>query len=287
MVEPAVRLFPDSLSLEKGVILLLIGGQALLLSLLSQRHRLMGERTALPAFFFLFLLAGLGQFRFSIVSATTALCLLGALACLLESYRFNRLAYIIFPAGCCIGLAAWLTPPMLLFVLLIPAGLIFFRAFNWREWAFGGLGILFAYYWAFALSYLLNDSLWPVVSGFSSILSVFGAFRLVPVDLMTYLWFGALLLLSIGGILFYAKGNAFWRRAYPFLLIFVLISVAACWLYRSFLPVMSHVLAFPLALCLSFYFMHLRSDRFSFLLLIIGFSLLVIRSLYYAAYLVG
>ena len=97
MVEPAVRLFPDSLSLEKGVILLLIGGQALLLSLLSQRHRLMGERTALPAFFFLFLLAGLGQFRFSIVSATTALCLLGALACLLESYRFNRLAYIIFP----------------------------------------------------------------------------------------------------------------------------------------------------------------------------------------------
>lgn len=131
--EPTEFLFPNFAMAEKGAILLLIAGQALLLNLLSQHYRLMGERTALPGFFFLFILAGLSQFRFSVISASTALCLLGALACLLESYRSTRLAYIIFPAGCCIGLAAQFSSPMLLFVLLIPVGLVFFRAFNWRS----------------------------------------------------------------------------------------------------------------------------------------------------------
>ncbi len=287
MEVPADRLFPNYPVLEKGLILLLILGQAFLLALLSHRNRLMGERTALPAFFFLFILAGLGQFRFSLVSAATAFCMLGALACMLESYRYNRLAYILFPAGVCIGLAAWMVPPVLVFLLLIPTGLIFFRAFNWREWVFGLLGLLFAYYWAFALSYLLKGSVAPILSDFSLLLPDSPPFDPIPVDLMSYIWFALLWLLSIGGILFYAKGNAFWRRAYPFLLIFVLISIVACWLYRPLFPVMSNILAFPLALCFSFYFVHLKSDRFSILLLIVGFSLLVIRSLYYAAYVVG
>jgi len=284
---PADRLFPDYPFIEKGAILLLILGQAFLLTLLSQRNRLMGERTALPAFFFLFILAGLGQFRFSLISVATAFCLFGVLACLLESYRYNRLAYILFPAGCCLGLAAWLTPPVLIFVLLIPVGLIFFRAFNWREWVFGGLGLLFAYYWAFALSFLLKGSFDAILSDFSLLVPDSPPFRPIPVDLMSYIWFALLWLLSIGGILFYSKGNAFWRRAYPFLLIFVVISVVGSWLYRPLFPVMCNILAFPLAICLSFYFVHLRSDRFSTLLLIVGLSLLVIRSLYYAAYVVG
>ncbi len=71
------------------------------------------------------------------------------------SYYSERIAYQYFWIGLFLSFAGFITPQAWLILPTVMAGLLLFRAFQWREWAYLLLGFLFPLYLVFAFQYLL------------------------------------------------------------------------------------------------------------------------------------
>ena len=282
---PVNPLFPSNILADKLVYAVLVPGTGLLLNLLCKRHRLLGMRSFLPVFFFIFISLSLSDFRPDVTSAFANIFLLLAVASLVESYHSKNLAYIVFFAGIFISISVLLSPRLLFTILTIPAGLLLFRAFNWREWAFGITGFIIPIYIALCITYIINGNL-DIFDNFPEavIPSLFIYKNLFPIDYFLYGWLSLVFIISLFQISFLIKNKALWRRAYPFILICILLFVAGWWLYPSFL--VAEALAIPLSVWLSFFFLNTRMRRTAVIILSVGISLFVIRFLYYFLYII-
>ena len=282
---PANPLFPSNILAEKLLYSVIVLGSGLLLNLLCKRHRMLGMRTFMPVFFLIFISLSLSDFKPDIVSALANVFLLLAIASLVESYHSKNLAYIIFFAGLFVSISVLLSPKLLFTILAIPAGLLLFRAFNWREWAFGVTGFIIPIYVALCLTYIINGNL-EVFDIFPEAIipSLFTNKNLFSIDYFLYGWLAFIFIISGFHIPFLIRNKALWRRAYPFILICILLFLAAWWLYPSFL--VAEALAIPLSVWLSLFFLNTRMQKTATIILSVGIILFAIRFLYYAIYII-
>ena len=272
--------------IDKIIYTILISVTGLLLNRICRVQHLLGVRSFMPVFFFLFISFSLSDFRPDIASALANISLLFAIVSLVESYHSKNLAYIVFFAGLFISISVLLSPRLLFTILAIPAGLLLFRAFNWREWAFGITGFIIPVYVALCLTYIFNGNL-EIFNNFPEILipQFFVNNNLFPIDYFLYGWLTLTFVISLFHIPFLIKNKALWRRAYPFILICILLFLSGWLLYPSFL--VAEALAIPLSVWLSFFFLNTRMHKTTaIIILTIGVSLFVIRLLYYFIYVI-
>lgn len=131
----------------------------ILLSRFASKIQLYRERTVLPMFLFATLLPIMNAHHLFNNAVFFGLLVLFCLRKIFNSYSFEKLAYQYLSIGILISFAGFISPQAFLLLPTTWFGLLLFRPFKWREWAYLLIGVALPLYFFFAYCYLIRSDL--------------------------------------------------------------------------------------------------------------------------------
>ncbi len=151
--EPAIsnligKSYPGNISPEANVIitLMLTVIQALLINKVVNHFNLMGRPSFLAALMYMALASLILPF---LVLSPILICnflSIWMLSKLLSLYRRTEIKPLMFDLGMIVALGSLVYFPFIVMLLLLWAGLVIFRPFNWREWSAALIGFVTVYF---------------------------------------------------------------------------------------------------------------------------------------------
>ena len=179
-----------------------------------------------------------------------------------RSYYSERIAYQYFWIGLFLSLAGFITPQAWLILPTVMAGLLLFRAFQWREWVYLFLGFFFPLYLVFAFQYLLMPEGDFLQNHYNALLPV--ALSLPGKMLLEWLITGFLWLCSLlaAGVVLREPGlKVISRNFYTLLALLGLNILLLMALYPDQFSFFAMWFAIPCALLFSGMLLRLKSGR--------------------------
>lgn len=142
----------------------LIMVSAFFLVQINTRFLLINARTYLPALMFIILssvylpLQRLQPLHFC------GILLLFVIGRIFSTYRQQGLSFRYFDASLLIAIGSLVYFNFAYYMAAVWAGLIIFRQFNWREWAFTFIGFALPYVFLLSYHYLINNTIEPLLN---------------------------------------------------------------------------------------------------------------------------
>ena len=284
---PLYQLVSDVLEghafLSKGIALVLLIINALLISRLNIKFILLKSRTYLPSFIFLLVVSSFLPLQQLNPAVFASIFLLISIEAIFGTFKKEGLAYEYFQASFLVSLGSLFYAKGAFLMLIIWIGLSLLRNFRWREWTFTILGFLLPYLFLFYWYYMTGQEIAPrwqgIISNFLpdhdfSYLSIyyilFYSFLLLLILLASQMMIGSYQGLKIYVRKFYSMN--FWIFSVTLILYFSLYSRSVELIYFT---------GIAIAYILSYYFFSLRSKLTGEImvgLLFAGYVMLLITS---------
>jgi len=255
-----------------GIIILI---QALWFNRLVNSFNLMGRPSFLPALMYVVLTALFTPF---LTLSSPLICnflVIGMLYRLFATYKMADAKAVAFDLGMVVALGTMLYLPFIFMFLVIWAGLMVFRPFNWREWVAAIIGFATIFFFL-AVIYYLTDRLpaftqiWlPLATSFPTKIqpiSLYNYLELIPVAIILLLCF-----LKVSQLFFRSYVQT--RKSFQLLLVLTIIAGLSFYIKKEFHLEHFLLCAVPLAVFFSYYFLYATSKWFYeslFVLLVVG-----------------
>jgi hypothetical protein len=260
---PWLRLFPNAaLWVVPGGIATLVA--ALMLLFLNYRHPFFSPDDFLLPLLYLLLASALPATRWASGAQAAAIGLSAGVNYLLHTHRKQPGLAELFTSAFCFSLSALFFPPALLWLLLLPVGLLLLRPIAWRDWVVWPAGAALPVAYLFLYEWLtLHDSAAAACRLLALLPEVPAAIPSFDRDVL--LFFGLLAALLLAALLRRRKRNdgtktkvIYTRLLFGWMLLF---SVAGMIFYPHFGVQVMPVMALPLAVILARYFAAPRSAK--------------------------
>ena len=257
-------------------VFVLIGG--FLLVRLNTIYIFIPDRTYMPALFFLLIAGSYIPLQRLNPSVFGVIFLLLALDKIFQGYRREGLIYNSFEAAFLIAIGSMFYTGLFFLLPLVWIGLAFFRPGYWKEWFFSIIGFVLPYLFLFSWYYLTGKSITGYLESLANIFTSDAdntAIRFHYAAFYTYT--GILVLLSsahIVGVLPLKKILA--RRSYIIFFWNFALGTVSFLLLPALSYEMLPLIAVPVSLLLSHYFMETRSKLAGEILLIFFFLLVIL-----------
>ena len=237
--------------------------QALWFNRLVNSFNLLGRPSFLPALMYIVLTALFAPFLTLSAPLICNFLIIGMLYRLFGTYKSPDAKSLAFDLGMVVALGTLIYMPFIFMFLIIWAGLIVFRPFNWREWVAAIMGFITVFFFL-AVIYYLNDKLplfvkiWePLSSGFPAHIKVstYNYLVLVPVALILLLCF-----LKVSQIFFRSYVQT--RKSFQLLMVLTVVSGLSFYVKQQFHLEHFLLCAIPLAVFFSYYFLQATTRWF-------------------------
>jgi hypothetical protein len=240
--------------------LILILVNAFLLVLLNRIHNFIPVRTQLPAFFYVLLVACFNPVHQLTAALPASSLVILVLYRVITTYKSDGISYNFLDAGFLIALASLIYFPALFFFLMLLAGLILFRRFNWREWAYAFIGLGLPYLFLFSGYYLAGV---PASAYFPGMHGLFSRNNQI-FNLIQWLGWGFIvIMLGYGSYFMIATIDSMKIHGRIIFLFFLWLFVASVVIYAAIPGTGSEMLSFasvPVAFLFSHYFHKCKKD---------------------------
>ena len=267
------NLFSVEANLFFSILLTLL--QALLFNRIVNEYNLLGKPSFLPALMYV---TGSSLLMHFLVLTPVLICnflVIWMLSKFLSIHRKESALSTMFDLGMIIAVGTLIYLPFVVMMLILWISLIIFRAFNWREWIAGVLGLATVYFFV-AVAYYWTDS-FEKLQSFRVPLAI--EFKLFPINYYEYLVLIPLLLILFLSIISLQqklyRSNVHIRKSY-LLLFFTFIFSILSFFITSRYQIYHFLLAVPAAaVFMAFYFSHAIKAWFyeSLYLMLVGFIL--------------
>ncbi len=181
-----------------------------------------------------------------------------------------------YDIGMVVALGALLYLPFIFMFLIIWAGLVVFRPFNWREWVAAVMGFITVFFFL-AVIYYLTDRLpsfvkiWlPLASTFPTHIQIsyYNYLVLIPVAVILLLCF-----LKVSQIFFRSYVQT--RKSFQLLIILTIVSGLSFYIKKQFHLEHFLLCAVPVSVFFSYYFLHATRKWFYESLFFILFAAII------------
>jgi len=267
------NLFSVEANLFFSILLTLL--QALLFNKIVNEYNLLGKPSFLPALMYVTASSLLMHF---LVLTPVLICnflVIWMLSKFLSIHRKESALSTMFDLGMIIAVGTLIYLPFVVMMLLLWISLIIFRAFNWREWIAGILGLATVYFFV-AVAYYWTDS-FEKLQSFQVPLAI--EFKLFPINYYEYLVLIPLLLILFLSIISLQqklyRSNVHIRKSYLLLFFTFIFSILSFFITSKY-QIYHFLLAVPAAaVFMAFYFSHAIKAWFyeSLYLMLVGFIL--------------
>ncbi len=252
--------------------------QALWLNKIVNDYSLLFKSTYLPALLYIILTSSFPTF-FALDAAILIIFLqLLLLTKLFNLYKAHNAIRVTFDCGVIIAISSLFYFPAILWLMLIWFALIILRPFSWREWIAAPLGFMVPYIFV-AFYYFWNDNMEVFVAIWRPLKNSFWQINInpTPIDFLPLLPVALTLIVGISRLRenFY-KNVLLVRKSQQVLIACILISLVSYYLKPSFRLNHFILLAAPLAVFVSYYFLVAKKKWLSE-----GLVLLMVLSILY------
>ncbi len=209
--------FPLVMWLIGGAFLLVF---ALAVLTLNTKFIFIQERTFMPILFLGFIVGfpNLGLMPTPVV--LFSLFFVVALHRMFNSYREDSATSNFFEASFFIGFGSFLWLPGIIFIIVIFAGLVIFRHFNWREWVSAIVGFLTPLIFFELYQFFVNEQAWVLAKAIGRAFVTAGPYDVSLTRLnLVFILFVAFLVL-VGSIKFLHHYDSFKIRSRKIFLVF-------------------------------------------------------------------
>ena len=267
------NLFSVEANLFFAILLTLL--QALLFNRIVNEYNLLGKPSFLPALMYV---TGSSLLMHFLVLTPVLICnflVIWMLSKFLSIHRKESALSTMFDLGMIIAVGTLIYLPFVVMMLILWISLIIFRAFNWREWIAGVLGLATVYFFV-AVAYYWTDS-FEKLQSFQVPLAI--EFKLFPINYYEYLVLIPLLLILFLSIISLQqklyRSNVHIRKSYLLLFFTFIFSILSFFITSKY-QIYHFLLAVPAAaVFMAFYFSHAIKAWFyeSLYLMLVGFIL--------------
>ena len=267
------NLFSVEANLFFSILLTLL--QALLFNRIVNEYNLLGKPSFLPALMYV---TGSSLLMHFLVLTPVLICnflVIWMLSKFLSIHRKESALSTMFDLGMIIAVGTLIYLPFVVMMLILWISLIIFRAFNWREWIAGILGLATVYFFV-AVAYYWTDS-FEKLQSFRVPLAI--EFKLFPINYYEYLVLIPLLLILFLSIISLQqklyRSNVHIRKSYLLLFFTFIFSILSFFITSKY-QIYHFLLAVPAAaVFMAFYFSHAIKAWFyeSLYLMLVGFIL--------------
>lgn len=267
------NLFSVEANLFFSILLTLL--QALLFNRIVNEYNLLGKPSFLPALMYV---TGSSLLMHFLVLTPVLICnflVIWMLSKFLSIHRKESALSTMFDLGMIIAVGTLIYLPFVVMMLILWISLIIFRAFNWREWIAGILGLATVYFFV-AVAYYWTDS-FEKLQSFQVPLAI--EFKLFPINYYEYLVLIPLLLILFLSIISLQqklyRSNVHIRKSYLLLFFTFIFSILSFFITSKY-QLYHFLLAVPAAaVFMAFYFSHAIKAWFyeSLYLMLVGFIL--------------
>ncbi len=267
------NLFSVEANLFFSILLTLL--QALLFNRIVNEYNLLGKPSFLPALMYV---TGASLLMHFLVLTPVLICnflVIWMLSKFLSIHRKESALSTMFDLGMIIAVGTLIYLPFVVMMLILWISLIIFRAFNWREWIAGVLGLATVYFFV-AVAYYWTDS-FEKLQSFQVPLAI--EFKLFPINYYEYLVLIPLLLILFLSIISLQqklyRSNVHIRKSYLLLFFTFIFSILSFFITSKY-QIYHFLLAVPAAaVFMAFYFSHAIKAWFyeSLYLMLVGFIL--------------
>lgn len=237
-----------------GVLVFL---QALWFNSMVNSFNLLGKPTFLPALMYVVLSALFVPFLTLSAPLICNFLILAMLQKLFATYKIPDAKSVAYDLGMIVALGALIYLPFIFMFIIIWAGLVVFRPFNWREWAAAVIGFATIFFFL-AVIYYLTDRLplfvkiWlPLASAFPTTIHIssYNYLVLVPVAVILLLCF-----LKVSQLFFRSYVQT--RKSFQLLLVLTIVAGLSFYIKKEFHLEHFLLCALPLAIFFSYYFLY-------------------------------
>jgi hypothetical protein len=148
------------------IALFLVIAEAFLLNYIVNENEVLTKKSSLPGLFYIILMSNNSSLLQLHPIVFANLFLMFALSKMLNSYRKDTAFSQVFDAGLLISIASLFYFPCVVFFPVTGIALLIFRPFLWREWVISFIGVLVPYifvitwyFWKDMLDYLVFDKI--------------------------------------------------------------------------------------------------------------------------------
>ncbi|MGY3213680.1 DUF6427 family protein [Mucilaginibacter sp. HD30] len=243
-----------------GVIIFM---QALWFNRLVNSFNLMGRPSFLPALMYVVLTALFTPFLILSAPLICNFLTIGMLFKLFSTYKAPDAKSVAYDLGMIVALGTLIYLPFVFMFLVIWAGLIVFRPFNWREWVAAIMGFATVFFFLGVIYYLTDRlpafaKIWLPLSATLPAhvqLNSYHYLVLVPVAIILLLCF-----LKVSQIFFRSYVQT--RKSFQLLLVLTVISDLSFYIKKEFHLEHFLLCAVPLAVFFSYYFLYAKRKWF-------------------------
>lgn len=237
-----------------GVLVFL---QALWFNRLVNSFNLLGRPSFLPALMYVVLTALFAPFLILSAPLICNFLVIGMLYRLFGTYKTPDAKAVAYDLGMIVALGTLIYLPFIFMFLVIWAGLVVFRPFNWREWVAAVMGLATIFFFL-AVIYYLTDRLpafakiWlPLTATFQPHIPInsYNYLVLAPVAVILLLCF-----LKVSQIFFRSYVQT--RKSFQLLMVLTIITGLSFYIKKEFHPEHFLLCAVPLAVFFSYYFLY-------------------------------
>jgi len=237
--------------------------QALWFNRLVNSFNLMGRPSFLPALMYVVLTSLFAPFSILSAPLICNFIVIGMLFRLFGTYKTPDAKSVAYDLGMIVALGTLIYLPFVFMFLIIWAGLIVFRPFNWREWVAAIMGFATIFFFL-AVIYYLTDRLpaftkiWlPLTASFPAHIHIssYNYLVLVPVAIILLLCF-----LKVSQLFFRSYVQT--RKSFQLLLVLAVISGLSFYIKKEFHLEHFLLCAVPLAVFFSYYFLYAKGKWF-------------------------
>lgn len=247
--------------------------QALWFNRLVNSFNLMGRPSFLPALMYVVLTALFAPFLTLSAPLICNFIIIGMLFRLFGTYKTPDAKSVAYDLGMIVALGTLIYLPFIFMFLVIWAGLIVFRPFNWREWVAAIMGFATIFFFL-AVIYYLTDRLpafakiWlpqPASAPAPMQISLYNYLVLVPVAIILLLCF-----LKVSQLFFRSYVQT--RKSFQLLLVLAVMAGLSFYIKKEFRLEHFLLCALPLAVFFSYYFLYAARKWFyeGLFLLLVG-----------------
>lgn len=243
-----------------GIVVFL---QALWFNRLVNSFNLMGRPSFLPALMYIVLTALFAPFLILSAPLICNFLVIGMLYRLFATYKMPDAKSVAYDMGMVVALGTLIYLPFIFMFLVIWAGLIVFRPFNWREWVAAVIGFATVFFFLAVIYYLTDklpdfEKIWlPLTTKFPAHIHInsYNYLVLIPVAIILLLCF-----LKVSQLFFRSYVQT--RKSFQLLLVLTVIAGLSFYIKKEFHLEHFLLCAVPLAVFFSYYFLYATKKWF-------------------------
>lgn len=261
------------------IALFLVIAEAFLLNYIVNENEVLIRKTALPGLFYIVFISNNSSMLELHPLLFANLFLMFALSKILNSYRKDIAFSQVFDTGLLISIATLFYFPCIVFFPVIGIALLIFRPFQWREWMISFIGVLVPYifvitwyFWNDVLDYLFYDKMFfPIVFKTTA-----GSYSQPFYFMITVGWI--IILLAFGRLFNgLSGGSQKTKKALVLMIWLFFFSCISLFLAPELSTKYCSLLAIPVSIICSNYFLRMKKELWGELLFLIFFVAVIIN----------